>query len=240
MTDNAQNDTNTTDGDGGAASAAPPPLGGNIPTPPVQPDPAAAAQAYSDTEAATGSAGEPSEVAADDVDLDGLPLGHDATPDELRQRLEQAEMAVLLLETERDEYRSDLQRKAAELSNVLKREQRNAGVGRLEGRMDVMRSLLDVLDDFERTMQAAATSEDEGLRSGISLVHGKFSTAMAAQGLVRTGEVGEPFDPNRHEAVQQIEAEDGPLESPIVHEIYRPGYLVGDRVLRAAMVVVAQ
>lgn len=160
--------------------------------------------------------------------------------EELEVQLAETQVALSMAEAQRDEHLADLQRKAAELANVLKREQKNAHVGRLEGRIDVMRSLLDVLDDFDRTRDAALASEDEALRSGVGMVHDKLRTALAGHGLTRVGEPGEAFDPNRHEAVQQVEAEDGPLDEPVVDQVFRPGYLVGDRVVRAAMVVVRQ
>lgn len=219
--------------------------------PPRRPhvDPSKAAEAYG--EAAEGheapaspdAAGQDGNVDPSDepVEHDGLPEGHEATREELQQRLEEAEKALAIVEAERDEHLGDLQRKAAELSNVLKREERNAQTGRIEGRIEVMRSLLDVLDDFDRTMEAVAKSEDEGLRSGVAMVHDKLRSVLAQHGLTRVGEVGEPFDPTaKHEAVHQVEAEDGPLDEPVVAEVYRPGYVVGERVVRAAMVVVKQ
>lgn len=160
-------------------------------------------------------------------------------PEQLREMLAETQVALSLAEMQRDEHLADLQRKAAELSNVLKREQRTAGAGRVEGRIDVMRVLLDVLDDFDRTAQAATASPDEGLRSGVGLVRDKLAGALAGQGLVRCGEVGEPFDPNHHEAIQQVDG-DEPLEHPVVHEVFRPGYRVGERILRPAMVIVRQ
>ncbi|MFT5221741.1 MAG: molecular chaperone GrpE [Glaciecola sp.] len=179
---------------------------------------------------------EPDVVVADDAPEFVTPVPRE----ELEMQLAETQVALSLAEAQRDEHLGDLQRKAAELSNVLKREQRNAGLGRTEGRNEVLRSLLDVCDDIDRTMEAVAKSEDEALRGGVNLVHDKLAKVMASHGLVRIGEVDEAFDPNRHDAVQQIEAEDGPLDEQLVAEVYRPGYLVGDRVLRPAMVVVKQ
>ncbi len=198
-----------------------------------------------EADAADGDAGpEPSVDGADapaGPEHDELPVGHEATREELAQRLEQAESALAIVEAERDEYRSDLQRKAAELSNVLKREERNAASGRIEGRIEVIRSLLEVLDDFDRAMEVVSQLEDEGVRAGVGLVHDKMRAALASHGLSRVGEVGEAFDPGaKHEAVHKIDAADGPLDEPVVTEVYRPGYVVGDRVVRAAMVVVEQ
>ncbi len=138
------------------------------------------------------------------------------------------------------EAEDDALRLRAEFANYRRRAERDAALGRIAGRADVLGAVLDVLDDFDRTIAAAADSPDQVLGSGVSMVHGKLVQALAQYGLTRIDEVGADFDPNRHEAVQKVEAEDGPLEVERVQQVFRPGYLHGDRVLRAAMVVVEQ
>lgn len=153
-------------------------------------------------------------------------------------------------ESRRDEYLDALQRARAEFDNFRKRTLREGAVQRLSGQADVMARLLDVLDDFDRTMDAIGreaaerrTSQDEGadegLVTGVGLVRDKFAKTLADAGLERIDQVGVNFDPNQHEAVQQRPV-DEPTGQPVVVEIFRPGYRLGDRVLRAAMVVVEQ
>lgn len=139
----------------------------------------------------------------------------------------------------RDEYLDALQRARAEFDNYRKRMMREGSAQREAGKADVAAALLDVLDDFDRTLDAADTSGDDGLAKGVQLVHGKLVDALRGLGLSRIDEADVAFDPSRHEAVQQREAgEDG--QEPVVAEVLRPGYEMSGRVIRAAMVVVEQ
>lgn len=153
------------------------------------------------------------------------------------------ELLAELLEAEarRDEYLDDVRRARAEFENYRKRMMRDGVAQRSAGKAEVATRLLDVLDDFDRTVDAAETSEDESLRKGVELVYGKLIDVLRGIGLRRIDVTGVPFDPSLHEAVQQVAAEgdDAPAE-PVVAEVLRPGYRLDDRVLRAAMVVVKQ
>jgi hypothetical protein len=121
--------------------------------------------------------------------------------------------------------------------NVLRR--RPLAGGATEVLADLAAKLLDVLDDLDRTSEVAETSADEGLAGGVRAVHRKLVDALIAAGVERVDEPGVPFDATRHEAVQQVPA-DEPVDEPQVADVLRPGYLHGDRVLRAAMVSVRQ
>lgn len=149
------------------------------------------------------------------------------------------ELIVELFEAEsrRDEYLDDLRRARAEFENFRRRTMKEGATQRELGRADVLGGLLEVLDDLDRTLEAAESSEDGGLAKGVQLVAEKLVHALQAQGLQRIDGVGVPFDPNEHEAVQQVE---GDADEPTVSQVLRPGYRSGDRVLRAAMVVVEQ
>jgi molecular chaperone GrpE len=142
-------------------------------------------------------------------------------------------------EARRDEYLEDVRRARAEFENYRKRVMREGSTQRELGKSDVAARILEVLDDFDRTVDAADNSSDEGLAKGVALVHGNLVTALRDLGLARIDAIDVIFDPNRHEAVQQLPA-DEPLEEPVVAEVFRPGYEMGGRVLRAAMVVVRQ
>ncbi|MBW3618772.1 MAG: nucleotide exchange factor GrpE [Actinobacteria bacterium] len=154
------------------------------------------------------------------------------SPGELLAELTEAE-------ARRDEYLEDVRRARAEFENYRKRVMREGTAQREQGRADVVARLLDVLDDFDRTLQAAGPGAEESFVKGVSLVHDKLVATLRDLGLQRIDEVGVPFDPNRHEAVQQVEAEET-TEEPRVAQLFRPGYELGGRVLRAAMVVVEQ
>ena len=183
---------------------------------------------------------QPTPPAADDPDEAGdrvLDLVEAAEADPRSK----AELLAELMEAEarRDEYLDDVRRARAEFENFRKRVMREGATQREHGKAAVVESLLEVLDDVDRTRSAAEASDDQGLARGVELMAGKLVQALQDNGLSRIDATGVPFDPALHEAVQQQEAEE-PTGEPTVSQVLRPGYRFGDRVLRAAMVVVEQ
>lgn len=160
------------------------------------------------------------------------PVEDHRTRDELLQALRDTE-------AQRDEYLDDVRRGRAEFENFRRRTMREGATQREAGKAEVLEGLLDVLDDLDRTLEAAETSTDEGLAKGVEMVAGKLVRSLQAAGLERVDATGTTFDPNQHEAVQQVESETD-HDEPVVAQVLRPGYRLGDRVLRAAMVVVEQ
>ena len=156
------------------------------------------------------------------------------------------------VEAQRDEYLDDLRRSHADFDNYRKRVARDGALQREQGRGDVVTALLDVLDDLDRVVVAAgaldveeAAAETAAVTSGVQVVADKARRALEGLGVERVDAVGVPFDPTVHDAVQQVEREDGEegdagAEGPTVYEVLRPGYRLSDRVLRPAMVTVAQ
>jgi molecular chaperone GrpE len=142
-------------------------------------------------------------------------------------------------ESRRDEYLDDLRRARAEFENFRKRTLRESSSQREAGKADAVGGLLEVLDDLDRTVEAAEGSADGSLGKGITLVAEKLVRSLQALGLERIDRTGVAFDPNVHEAVQQRPSEQG-HDEPVVAEVFRPGYRLGERVLRPAMVVVEQ
>ena len=148
--------------------------------------------------------------------------------------------ALADLEQQRDEYLADLQRLKADFDNFRKRTMREGAALREAGAASVLSSLLDVVDEFELAVLASESSSDvERLRHGVELVYGKLVDTLRSAGLEKFGVVGEPFDPQRHDAVQSVEDEVERAE-PVVAEVLRAGYRVGDRILRPAMVKVVR
>jgi len=149
-----------------------------------------------------------------------------------------------VLTRERDDYKDKWLRAVAEQDNVRKRARREVVDARRFAVADVVRDLLDVLDNFER---AAASVTEEGddsanvqsIRSGFDLIHSRFREILGARGLEAVpAETGQEFDPNIHEAVMRMESED--VESGAIVEVAQTGYKLNDLVLRPARVVVAQ
>ena len=149
------------------------------------------------------------------------------------------------VEAQRDEYLDDLRRAHADFENYRKRVARDGAVQREQGRADVVAALLDVLDDLDRVVAAGGGLDADtvgadaaAVASGVRVVAEKAQQALATFGVERVDTSGVPFDPTVHDAVQQVEVEG--VDEPTVHEVLRPGYRLADRVVRAAMVVVAQ
>jgi molecular chaperone GrpE len=146
---------------------------------------------------------------------------------------------LVVAEDKRDEYLDDLRRSHADFENYRRRILREGAAQRDAGKADVAGPLLEVLDDLDRTLAAADGSADQDLAKGVALVASKFTTTLTKVGLERVEATGVPFDPNVHEAVQQQPA-DEPTDEPVVVQVLRPGYRLGQRTLRPAMVVVEQ
>jgi molecular chaperone GrpE len=141
------------------------------------------------------------------------------------------------VESQRDEYLDDLRRAHADFENYRKRVVRDSALQREQGRADIVLALLDAFDDLDRVV-TAAQDDDGPVASAVRAVNDKAQRVLEANGVVRVDQAGVAFDPTVHDAVQQVE--DVAADGPVVHELLRPGYRMGDRVLRAAMVVVAQ
>jgi len=130
-------------------------------------------------------------------------------------------------------------RTAADFDNFRKRARRELEEARRGGREDLVKSLLPVFDNLDRALQSSQRSTDvKAMAEGLSMVQRQFVDALGREGLTRVATVGQPFDPNLHEAIQQVETDSHP-PGTVIAEV-QSGYMQGDRLLRAAMVVVAR
>ena len=100
---------------------------------------------------------------------------------------------------------------------------------------DVIMSLLPVLDNLEKAVKAE--TKDEQYKSGIEMVLTQFKDVLKTNGVVEIETVGKKFDPSLHEAVSLVQDEN--LGEKEIKEEFRKGYMIGDRVLRHSLVVVA-
>jgi molecular chaperone GrpE len=105
------------------------------------------------------------------------------------------------------------------------------------GRRSMLVSFLEVLDNLDRALDAAGGRTDPFVQ-GVSMVRQQFLTTLEGFGVTRLDPLGQPFDPARHEAVSAVAASPG-APAGTVQGIIRPGYLIGDDVLRPAQVAVA-
>ena len=158
----------------------------------------------------------------------------DAAPDEPVEELSEADQA-LLDQAATDlvaEMRSDMLRAQAELVNFRQRVERDRQANRDAVIAEVIRSLLPALDDLSR---AEAHGDLEG--SPLELVAQKLRSGFERYGLKQIGEKGEPFDPSLHEAVVQFPTPDVTVNT--IADVIEPGYILGDRLVRAAKVAVS-
>jgi molecular chaperone GrpE len=130
-------------------------------------------------------------------------------------------------------------RSAADFDNFRKRARRELEDARRSGREDLLRTLLPVFDNLGRAIQSATRSTDlKAMTEGLSMVERQFVDALGREGIARVPTVGLAFDPGLHDAIQQVETDEHP-PGTVLAEV-QPGYLQGDRLMRAAMVVVAK
>jgi len=136
------------------------------------------------------------------------------------------------------EYRDHLQRLAADFDNYRKRVLKEQTRAVDQAAEPLVKRLLEVLDEFDLALMAAERRpEFEQFLHGVELVYAKLQDILRAEGLERIGAVGQPFDPERHEALMQTG--DGPGE-PIVADVLRSGYALKGRVIRPAGVKVTR
>jgi molecular chaperone GrpE len=149
-----------------------------------------------------------------------------------------AEIETAKLEAAR--HRDQYLRAVAELQNIQRRHERDRAELSKFATEALLRDLLPTIDDLERAIEHAGASgaaRGEGLVAGVEMVHKALMATLEKHGLRRVDALGQPFDPSLHEAVSM--AEDADAEPNTVIAEHRPGYTLGDRLLRPAMVVVS-
>lgn len=134
------------------------------------------------------------------------------------------------------EYKDGWQRAVADFQNYRKRvERENSGVYQ-NALAEIIKSYLPIVDDLERALQSRPA--DLAWVEGIELIYRKLQAILEAEGVKRIEAEGQVFDPNLHEAISQEPAEG--QESGRVIAVVQNGYMLGERVIRPAMVRVAQ
>ena len=145
--------------------------------------------------------------------------------EEARQKLQESEEKVLRL--------------AAEFENTKKRLQRERETSLKYAEENVLKELLPGIDNIDRAMEQGQDSNSmESLLEGIELTRKGLSATLEKFGVKAIESIGEPFDPNIHEAVAMEETEE--MEPNRVLKEFQKGYLYKDRLLRAAKVIVSK
>jgi molecular chaperone GrpE len=147
----------------------------------------------------------------------------------LKKQLEEAEAKA-------SEYKDSWMRSQAEFQNYRKRVERDNDMMRSIMKGDIVKKILPVLDDLERALQNRPA--DESWAGGIELIARKFQTVLESEGIKKIEAEGAEFDPNFHEAISN-EPHDA-VKSGHVIAVVQNGYMLGERVIRPALVRVAQ
>ncbi|WP_296975186.1 nucleotide exchange factor GrpE [Thermobacillus sp. ZCTH02-B1] len=142
------------------------------------------------------------------------------------------------LESRLEEYRNRLLRSQADFDNFRRRTQREKEELVQFASAGLITRLLPVLDNFERAIAAAKASGDfEALAKGVDMIYRQLFQVLEQEGLKPMETVGQPFNPEFHEAVMRVESDEHE-EGTVVEELQR-GYILKDRVIRPAMVKVS-
>jgi molecular chaperone GrpE len=165
----------------------------------------------------------------------------DDTPDALDQDTVSAGEATSPVDdtkTDLEELNNQYLRLAADFANFRKRTDSEREALLKYGSDKAVSQILPVLDNLERAFQSLTEDSDaKTLFQSFRMLHQQLSDAMKGLGVTPIDAVGEAFDPERHEAVSQQPSSDCPDNS--VLQVYQKGYLLHDRVIRPAQVVVA-
>jgi len=143
------------------------------------------------------------------------------------------------LKQQRDDYYDRLLRKTAEFDNYRRRTDRERLQLSEAAAADLLTELLPLVDDLERALKADASTEaGEAVRKGVELIHRQLLEILRKRGVKPIEALGADFDPHFHNAVAS-DASEGHREGEVIEE-FRRGYMLGDRLLRPAMVKVAK
>lgn len=148
-----------------------------------------------------------------------------------REQMEQMEQLAKMVSDASDKYL----RLAAEYDNYRKRTTKEKENVYADAKADTVKEFLGVLDNLERGLAQFAESDPH--RQGMELICRQFLAVLEKLGVTRIEAQGQPFDPQKHDAVMHVEDEN--VGENTVVEVLQQGYQLGDKVLRFAMVKVA-
>jgi molecular chaperone GrpE len=139
---------------------------------------------------------------------------------------------------EADEMRDRWLRKTAEFDNYRKRIERERREHSDQAIVDLLEALLPIVDDFDRALTVEAGPQADAYRKGVELIHAKLHDVLKKRGVRPIEALGTDFDPNIHQAVMH-EASPDHRDGEVIGELQK-GYMLGDKLLRPAMVKVAK
>jgi molecular chaperone GrpE len=154
----------------------------------------------------------------------------------LEQQVRQDSQSIEKLEQEKKDLHDRLLRTAADFENFKRRTKKEIDDAATRGREQLLKELLPALDNLERALKHAPPGDP--LAVGVQQTEKQLLQALEKFGVTRFSAVGKPFDPSVHDAIQQVETSEQPPGS--VAQEFASGYMLGQRLLRPAMVAVAK
>jgi len=158
---------------------------------------------------------------------------------------EQADEALAAALRESAELRDKVLRTLAEMENLRRRTEREVADARTYGIAGFARDVLGIADNMQRALDAARQelggSTDPGVKTlleGVELTERELLKALERNGVKRFDPQGEKFDPNLHQAMYEVP--DASVPSGMVMQVIQPGYMIGERILRPALVAVSK
>lgn len=169
----------------------------------------------------------------------GTEGGADNDPTEELEHLSYEALEDKLTEAEQKafQYRDQATRSMAELENVRRRAERDVSQAHLYSLERFSKELLPVIDSLEQALNLVDADADQAMHEGLSLTMKLFVSVMEKFQITQLDPIGQPFNPQEHEAMTMQES-DAPSSSVIT--VFQKGYKLNDRVIRPARVVVAK
>jgi len=180
------------------------------------------------------------EATENNASADNMAEDADNSSDNMAEGEGSAQDAVTLALAEAAGWKDKYIRLQAEFDNYRKRTLKEKMDLVASGGEDVIKSLLGVMDDLDRALNAVRTASDvDALRAGVEMIDSKFREVLRNKGVEEIEAVGKEFDVDVHEAVAKIPAPDADSKGKIV-DVVQKGYKLKDKVVRYAKVVVGE
>ena len=145
-----------------------------------------------------------------------------------------AEDRIAALEAELKNEKDKYMRLFAEFDNFRKRTAKEKTEAYGDSAAKTIAEILPALDNFDRALDTPCS--DENFKKGIEMIFTQITDILDKLGVTEIEALGQPFNPNLHNAIKQVESEDG--ESDVICEVFQKGYKLGDRIIRHSMVAV--
>ncbi|MCF0154214.1 MAG: nucleotide exchange factor GrpE [Veillonella sp.] len=159
------------------------------------------------------------------------------TAEELAEEMESSEEMVQDLAALQEEFDNRYKRLQADFDNFRRRtnQEKEQLSGFIKG--DVLKDLLPVLDNFERALAVETEGDTKTFLDGFTMIYNNLKQAAEKHGLKAIDALGQPFDPNLHQAIQRVDNDE--YDADVICQVFQTGYEVDGRVIRPAMVVVS-